>query len=314
MENVMMMTDGQKIGRAMWLSLPMLAPEARRQVEEMLTPTSIAIIGASTAAWAASHLFGVGEFLDVALLALGAVTLGAGAITTGQEFAQFAIKAPRARSESDLMVAARHFAKACDTGLITVISAVLLKQSAKTVWARGKPRLRLDFRPSSPPPPGFKPTIRFTSQKMVDSKGRLVDGSCSEYGDILIWLGNAADKQLHVLLHELGHRMLTPKISFLREFRGNLNMSAYLRSAWVQYLEEVIAEAHAGFVGKGVGEALLAFKFPIKHGYVTISQLTEEMIAVTNITIGGLKYGVYVEQIMSVMPDLVCEDQAVVGP
>lgn len=298
------MSKEKKLEEAMRRSLSMLLPEARRQIEAMLTPTSIAFIGGGLAAWAASHLFGAGEIMDLVLLGLGAVTLGMGAITGGEELAKFTVTALNARNDRDFDIAARHFARAVNILGITAISAVFLRQSAKTVIARGRPRLRLDFRPSSVPPPGFKPTVTYTMQKMVDGKGRVVDGSCSIYGDIVIWLGNSIEKQHHVLLHELGHRMLTPKLAFLREFRGNANMTAYLRSAWVQYLEEVIAEAHAGFYEKGLGEALLSVKFPIKNGYVTISQLAEEFIALTNIVVGGLKYGVYMNDILySISPE-----------
>lgn len=313
--DVMAMSDGQKFEEAMQRSLPMLLPEARRQVEAMLTPTSVAFIAAGLAVWAASHLFGAGEIMDVILLGLGLVTLGMGAITGGEELARFVVTAQRAKTDGDLTIAAEHFAKAIDILGITAVSAVLLRQSAKTVIARGVPRFRPTPRVGPPPPPGAKPTILYTVKQMFDNRGRLVNGSCSAYGDIKIWLGNTLAKQKHVEIHELGHRIFTPKLAILREFRATTAMSGYLRSAWLQFLEETMVEARASFIGKGAGEALLSLSFPIKNGYVTISQLAEEMIAVENIVIGGLKYGVYVNEILySINPPQVSTQPNLKGP
>jgi hypothetical protein len=309
MTNVAAMSSGQKIGEAMSRSLSQLLPEARREVEAMLTPTSLAIITAGLVVWAGSHLFGAGEIMDVILLGFGMVAVGTGTVDGFSELAKFTVTAINAKSDAELTQAGKHFARAIDVLGITVISAVLLRQSAGKVIARGTPKFRGMVKVSPPPLAGAKPKITFFSEPLFDNKGRLVNGSCSIYGDIKIWLGNTLEQQYHHLLHELGHQIFAPKIAPLREFRASLSMSGYLRSAWLQYLEEALVEGRAAFLTKGVGDALLSLNFPIKNGYVTVSQLAEEGIAVSNIIIGGLKYAVYVkkmEELFSSIPENVC--------
>lgn len=304
MTNVLAMSTEQKIGEAIKLSIPMLLPEARRQVEAMLTTTSVKIIAAGLAAWAVSHLFGVGEIMDVILLGFGAIAIGAGAGTGCSEMVEFVKTAMSARSEGDLKISAQHLARAIDILGITFVSFLFLRQSAKPVIARGIPRFNPMPKVGPPPPAGFKPLIRFTAEQVIDSQGRVANASCSIYGEITIWLRNTADSQRHLLLHELGHRMFAPKMAILREFRATVSMSGYLRSAWLQFLEEAIVEARASFIEKGLGDALLSLQFPIKAGYVTITQLFEESLAFGNIVVGGMKYGVYMNEInYSPMPE-----------
>lgn len=307
-DEVSRMSSEQKLMKAMELSLRHLMPEARRQVEAMLTPTSIAVIAAGLTAWAASHLFGAGEIMDVILLGLGLVALGGGAITGGQEMARFTVAASQARTPGDLDIAAQHFARAIDILGITAVSAVLLHHSAKGVVARGMPRMKPPVKAGPPPPPGWKPTITYTQKKIIDATGREVEGQASAYGDTTIWIGNTLDRLLHVRLHELGHRMFAPKLTILREFRATTAMSGYLRSAWLKFLEEAIVEARATFIRHGAKDALFSVSFPLKRGYVTISQLFEEAVALENIVSGGLKYGVYLNEGMySAMQENVCE-------
>lgn len=305
--NVISMSKEQKIIKAMELSLPHLVPEARRQIEAMLTSTSVAIIAAGLAVWAASHLFGAGEILDVVLLGLGLITLGAGAVKGGEELAKFTMVALNARTPGDLDIAGQHFARAIDILGITAVSAVLMKQSANAVVARGMPKFQPKPVVGPPPPPGFKPAVRYVAE-LVDALGRRAEGSTSAFGEITLWIGNTVERQKHVLLHELGHQIFAPKLAILREFRATASMSGYLRSAWLRFLEEALVEARATFIQQGAADALLSLSFPLKKGYVTITQLFQETLAFENIVIGGMKYGVYLNELMySAMPENVCE-------
>jgi hypothetical protein len=310
MNNVLTMSSADRIEEAMRRSLPLVLPELRGQIEAMLTKSSIGLIAVGLAAWAASHLFGAGEIMDAILLGLGVISLGMGAIDGGAELARFATTAINATSDRDLTLAGQHFAKAIDILGITVVTAVLMRQSAKTVFARGVPRLKPGLIKLTPPPPaGIKPTITWVAQAMFDNRGILQKGSCSVYGDIKIWLNMSLKEQQHVLLHELGHRIFTPKIGPLREFRASVSMSGYLRSAWLKYLEEALVEARASFIEQGAKDTLLSLYFPIKNGYVTISQLVEEGLAAYNIMLGGLRYGVYFNRALYSIEEVLCEDE-----
>jgi len=47
---------------------------------------------------------------------------------------------------------------------------------------------------------------------------------------------------------------------------------------------------------QGIREALLAFRFPIQGGYVTVSQLGAEGTAIGTITVGSMVFNVTVVQ------------------
>src|SRR5207344_1783079 len=116
-------------------SEPFLGPVLWQQVKELLSPTNIAIMLGTLVLWAASHLIGVGEVVDVALLLLGAFMLGPAIVDVAQNLLKFG-KCIDARSEQDLQVAAQAFATATIKGGITVIMAILLRRGAKTMQAK----------------------------------------------------------------------------------------------------------------------------------------------------------------------------------
>src|SRR5262249_12231667 len=78
-------------------------------------------------------------------------------------------------------------------------------------------------------------------------------------------------------------RFLTPRLGILRTFRVRLGMSGYLRSSLLQYLEEAIAETVAQLRVNGLSGALEGLKFPVENGYVTISDLACEGVAIGTI-------------------------------
>jgi hypothetical protein len=57
----------------------------RAQVEAMLSPTSLAIIGATLVAWAGSHCLGIGGIVDIILLVVGFSMLGVSVLEGAQE-------------------------------------------------------------------------------------------------------------------------------------------------------------------------------------------------------------------------------------
>jgi hypothetical protein len=79
------MSPADRIAEAMRRALPLLPSDARSVVEAMLRPESIALITGTLVLWAGSHLFGVGEMVDVVLLGAGVLAFGyATSFTSGR--------------------------------------------------------------------------------------------------------------------------------------------------------------------------------------------------------------------------------------
>jgi hypothetical protein len=95
-------------------------------------------------------------------------------------------------------------------------------------------------------------------------------GATSIWGDIIISrLGTAADRRL-VALHENVHRILTPKLQLLRQFRIENRTASYTRSTLGKYLEEALAETVAQVGVNGFGHVFKGIAFPIREKYVTL--------------------------------------------
>ena len=99
-------------------------------------------------------------------------------------------------------------------------------------------------------------------------------------------------EQRITLLHELVHRYFTPRVRPFRRLRAELKMSAYARSAILRYLEEALAEGYAQLRVNGLAAGLRAWRFPLRFGYVTISQVAAEGRAVGTIVLGGTTFHV----------------------
>jgi hypothetical protein len=291
MPDVRNMSAQDKIGEAMRRSLPLLPAEARDQVAAMLTPTSLAIVAGTLIVWAGSHFFGVGEIVDVILLVVGVATIGLGVFSGASELYDFATTAINAQSEEDLNRAAEHFARAVSILGITTISAILLKRSAKAVRARGTPQVRRMPNVGTPPPRGVPP--RITRPFRLPS-GAL--GETDAWGNIAVARNQSLTEQRLTLYHEWVHSVLSPRFGPLRQLRAQLSMSGYMRSALLRYIEEAMAESYAQLRVHGLQNILIGIKFPITGGYMTVSQLIGEGVAIGNITIGTLRLYVYMSQ------------------
>lgn len=75
-------------------------------VAGLLSPESVAIIAGTMALWAGSHLFGVGEIIDLLLLAVGGLVLGRSIWGVAEDLWEFARLSINGSSESDLDQAA----------------------------------------------------------------------------------------------------------------------------------------------------------------------------------------------------------------
>lgn len=100
--SVLRMSKADKIAEAMRRSLPHLPLEARRVVEGMLRPETIAIVSGTLMVWAGSHFFGVGEIVDIILLGIGVVALGFAVFEGAGELYEFGTTALSAHSSDNL--------------------------------------------------------------------------------------------------------------------------------------------------------------------------------------------------------------------
>lgn len=289
MPNVALMTTEEKVAEAMRRSVPLLPAAARDQVLALLEPSSIAIMAGTLVVWAGSHFFGVGEIVDVILLVVGFGFLGLAVFAGAQELYDFATIAIRARTEADLDRAGRHFASAVSILGISTISALLLRKSARAAAARGRPRVRPMPDVGPVPATGARPTI---TRPQTLASGAL--GETDWWGNISVIRNQSLSEQRATLYHEWVHRVLSPRFGPLRRLRAQLRASGYWRSALLRYLEEAMAECYGQLRAYGLGDMLTGFSFPIRGGYVTVSQLVTEGIAIGNIVVGGAIFHVVV--------------------
>jgi hypothetical protein len=159
-------------------------------------------------------------------------------------------------------MAADHLAKAISILGVQAILALLLKGSPRTFQGR---RFRLSTPPIRTAGRAFNPRqIRRLPREPAGG------GYTTEWGEIFISSrGTPADRRM-VALHEAIHRLLTPKLYLLRDFRVQNRTASYVRSALSQYLEEAFAETYAQVRMGGIREVLVGITFPLKQEYVTL--------------------------------------------
>ena len=96
--------------------------------------------------------------------------------------------------------------------------------------------------------------------------------------------------------HEEVHSLLSPKFTFLRSFRAGLGMSAYNKSKFLKYLEEALAETYAQLRVNGIRGTLTGVAFPVKEGYVVLSDVIQEVAKgslIGTVVVGGVTYSAY---------------------
>ena len=255
------LSPADRIGSALQRSLPMLAPEARREIEKLIEPKTLAIVAGVLVAWVVSHFIGIGEIVDAILIGAGILAIGLSVFEGLDELYEFAKGALNASSPQDLDEAARHFFRAIAILGVQAVLAVLLK---------GAPKSFRGGRVNVGPPPPFAqgpvslPPLRSTRGLAAGA------GKTDTWGGIVISrLGTTADRRL-AALHENIHRLLTPRLNVLRNFRVASRSSSYSRSTLSKYLEEALAETVAQVGVNGLRSAFRGVSFPVREGYVTL--------------------------------------------
>ncbi len=290
-------TDQQKLKAVLTASKNYLPTEVGRQIDALVSPANLGIMAATLSVWAGAHFLGVGEIVDVGLLLVGALMIGWSIEDVGRELYEFGMITMRAKNQTDIDSAARHFASAVVTAGVTAVMAILLKRSAgKLQVARGATvgevaRART---------PGLanvevdaqagelwrKPTV--TGDANMSAGG----GQTWWFGDVEYSTKGSATEQQLARVHELVHSFLRPRLKYLRRFRARLNASAYTRSVLIKYLEESLAETVAQVSARGVVGLLTGLRFPVANGYMTLQQLMCEGAEIGKIMMGTQRFSV----------------------
>jgi len=290
--NVATMTVTDRLREVLTRSKKNFGPDVARAIDELLSPVNLAILAGTLTLWAGSHLFGVGEVVDVLLLAAGAFMIGWSIADVAKDLYTFAERTLTARTEADLDAAAKAFSHAIVLAGITVVMAVLLRKSAKQVEVARGPNIVDAMRPREPGLVKVGPDPE--AGKIWSRPGIKTDpalgpgeGSTSPFGEVRLSPYGTPNEQALARAHEMVHRFLTPRFGVLRTFRVRLSMSGYMRSALLQYLEEAMAETYAQLTVNGFKGFLTGVRFPVANGYVTISELATEGVAIGTITAGN---------------------------
>jgi len=269
-----------------------LGPEVGAAIDALLSPTNLAILAGTLTLWVGSHLFGVGEVVDVLLLVAGAFVIGWSIGDVMKDLYTFTERTVNARSEADLDAAAKALSHAIVLAGITVVMALLLRRTAKQVETARGPSVIAAMRPREPGLVEVGPDPH--AGQIWSRPGITMDptlppgaGTTSPFGEVRLSPHGTADEQALARFHEMVHRFLTPRFGILRTFRVRLAMSGYLRSALLQYLEEAMAETYAQLRVFGFSGLLTGVRFPVVNGYVTISELATEGVAIGTITAGN---------------------------
>lgn len=114
---------------------PRLPGEIRQEFAAMLTPTSLAIMAGTLAAWGASHYFGVGFVFDLLLLAGGLLLIGWQVWQACSDLVDAIEGTVNATTDADLEKAAQHMADFVAVVGVAVFQALVLKGAKKAAPA-----------------------------------------------------------------------------------------------------------------------------------------------------------------------------------
>jgi hypothetical protein len=261
----------ERIAEAIRRAVLLLPVEVGGQLGALLTPGALATMAAILGLWAGSHAFGVGEVIDILLLATGAIFIGREALEAMEHLVSFARLALNGSSSAELDQAAGHLAKAVSIIGVGTIIVLLTRGTARAYRGR------------------YKPTIKGDPHAPAGS------GGTNKYGDITYSTAGTATDRALVLHHEKVHAALSPKLMLFREMRADLGIKGYSKSSFLRYLEEAMAESYAQLRVNGIKGLPAGIRFPVANGYVSLrAVLTEAAIgaAAATITVGGIVYAV----------------------
>lgn len=121
-------------------------------VEGMLQPGTLAIATGTLLLWGGSHLFGVGELVDLVLLGVGVIGIGFAVFDGAGALYDFLQTAMGARTDTQLDASGKHFARAVMLLGISTVQGLLLRGQGAKITSRGQPRLYPRVKVGAPPP------------------------------------------------------------------------------------------------------------------------------------------------------------------
>lgn len=131
------LSNTDKLGVALRTTASAVGPEMGGKLQELISPTNLAMMAGALAIWVGAHATPIGCAVDIGMVGLGVVALGAEAVSVMRELHAFAMGVIRAKSEADLMAAGRHLAKAIAIVGVDVVVAILLKKAVVKVREPG---------------------------------------------------------------------------------------------------------------------------------------------------------------------------------
>ena len=216
-----------RLGEVWQRTLPLLGPEARRELEAVVSPKSLAVLAGVVVAWVVSHAFGVGEIVDFLIGMVGFLSLGAAVFSGLDHLFGFALVTYRGRTPGELDHAARELAEAIAILGVTAVLAILF---------RGRPRTFKGSKINLGPEPPRTPGIRYKPTTTAVQGAKPGEGFTSSWGDVEYSASGSASDQALVRVHEKVHQFLTPKLYLLRRFRIEQRMASYFRSSLSRWL------------------------------------------------------------------------------
>ncbi len=134
------MEKSEKLCRAFVRALEKLPGETMKEVQVMLSPESLALVGTMTAAWVGTQGIPVlGQAVDVALLTLGVVMAAAQTAAVKDSLWNYVKYATDASDEAGLDMAAMHLARAVSVVGVSVVTFLLMKKVPGKVQKRPGP-------------------------------------------------------------------------------------------------------------------------------------------------------------------------------
>ena len=290
------MSPEEKVAAALQRSITYLPAEMGDALRSFLEPEALAIMAGTMAVWAASHLLGVGELVDVLLLLVGFAMIGKSVFDVAGLLWDFGTTTLGATTDAEIDEGAQLFARAVILVGLDIVMAILLHRDLKTVRAQLKTfKLQRPNLPTVPHPPNPEPGASFYKPKITRTMAlpSNVYGSTEWWGDIAVSRSASLESQRIALFHEWVHSVLSPKFVRFRMIRMRLAKAGYFRIAFLKYLEEALAQSYGLLKAKGLGAAFAGIAFPVKNGYVTISALLNEGAYVGTVIVGGLLFRVH---------------------
>lgn len=123
------LTNTEKLQHALIAAFASTPGQMRDKAVEALSPANLAIMAGALAIWIGAHATPIGWVVDIGMLGLGVVALGAEAAQVISEIRHFALGVINAKSEADLHKAGSHLGKAIAiVGMDVVLAIVNLRQ------------------------------------------------------------------------------------------------------------------------------------------------------------------------------------------